>query len=63
MTRRLLTQEEYDEIKRTRSFPRAMQALAAYVKQPTGRTATGKALTNTERTRRRRARLKVQASK
>lgn len=56
MKRVLLTQAEYDDILRSKSFPRAMAALAAYVQQQRGRPATGKAMTSTERGQRFRAR-------
>jgi len=55
MSRKLLTPEEYDEIRRSRSFARAMEALAVYVRKPTGPEPTGQAMTGAERLRRWRA--------
>lgn len=61
--RRLLTPAEFDTIKKTRSFTRAIEALAQYVKGTPGPVSTGTAMTSTERSRLHRARLRQERGK
>lgn len=58
MNRQLLSQKEYDEIAASGSFDRAIEVLSRYVKKKVGPIPTGRAMTSTERTHKRRARLR-----
>lgn len=60
MDRSLLSQKEFDAIAQSGDFAQALSALSRYVRKKVGRPRTGRAMTSTERTHKRRARLRQQ---